>query len=302
MSSQANSLKSVLYALAANLSIAIAKLGAALYTGSGAMLAEAIHSAADSTNQLLLILGMKQSRRPPTEEYPLGHGKSVFFWSFVVAVMLFSMGGVFSLYEGWHKLHNPEPLHQPMVAIGVLLFAIVAEGLSLRGAMVEINKVRGDLGWFEWFRESRESALLVIFGEDLAALAGLVIALGFILLSMATGNPLFDALGSMAIGVLLVVVAWLVGREVMALLIGQSAAPATRHAMQAWLVERPEIAELYNLLTLQMGDDLMVAIKARMEESDDATRLIEDINRVEKEFRKAFPGIAWCFFEPDNKD
>ncbi len=299
---QANSLRSVLYALTANLSIAIAKFAAALYTGSGAMLAEAIHSVADSGNQLLLILGLKQSRRPPTEEYPLGYGKSIFFWSFVVAVMLFSMGGMFSFYEGWHKLHNPEPLHQPLVAIGVLVFAIVAEGLSLLGAMREINKIRGEMGWFEWFRESRESALLVIFGEDLAALLGLVIALTFILLTMLTGNPLFDALGSMAIGLLLVVVAWQIGKEVMALLIGQSASRETRHAMQAWLVERPEIAELYNLLTLQMGNDLMVAIKARMEEQQDATRLIEDINRVEKAFRKAFPGIAWCFFEPDTDD
>ncbi len=299
---QANSLRSVLYALAANLSIAIAKFAAALYTGSGAMLAEAIHSTADSGNQLLLILGMKQSRRPPSDEYPLGYGKSVYFWSFVVAVMLFSMGGMFSLYEGWHKLHNPEPLHQPLVAVAVLVFAIVAEGLSLLGAMKEINKERGELGWFEWFRESRNSALLVIFGEDLAALLGLVLALGFILLTMVTGNPVFDALGSIGIGLLLVVVALSVGREVMALLIGQSAAPDTRRAMQAWLVERPEIAELYNLLTLQMGNDLMVAIKARMEEQQDATRLIADINQVERDFRKAFPGIAWCFFEPDNED
>ena len=200
MSGQADSLKSILFALFANSAIAVAKGVAALLTGSGAMLAEAIHSVADAGNQLLLILGLRQARREPTEDHPLGFGKSIYFWSFLVAVILFSVGGMFSVYEGVHKLRHPEPLSYPWVAIGVLVFAIVAESISLWGCLREVNKERFGRSIIQWFRNSRSSALIVVFGEDVAALLGLVFALLAILATVVTGNPLWDALGTISIG------------------------------------------------------------------------------------------------------
>src|ERR1051325_10352417 len=218
-------MRTILYALGANLAIAAAKTAAAIATGSSAMLAEAIHSYADSGNQALLLWGMKQAKRPPSPDYPLGWGKAVFFWSFIVALVLFSLGGLFSLYEGWHKLHSEEPLSYAWVAIGILIFGLAAESVSLRACLQEVNKVRGERTLWRWFRESRQSELVVILGEDLAALLGLALALIAVLLTIFTGNPTWDALGSMAIGVVLVIVAVLIGIEIKALLIGQSADP-----------------------------------------------------------------------------
>ena len=217
---KADSLKTIFYALGANFSIFVTKLAAAIVTGSGAMAAEAVHSLADCGNQGLLLLGMKSAKAPPTPEHPLGHGKAIYFWSFLVALMLFSVGGFYSLYEGWHKLHNPEPLRRAWIAIAVLGFGVVAESVSMWGCLREVNKARGTRGLWRWFRESRQSELIVIFGEDLAALLGLAFALVAIVLTIVTGNPLFDAVGTLAIGVLLVVVAVFIAIEVKALLIG----------------------------------------------------------------------------------
>ncbi len=302
MSAKPDSIKSILYALFANLSIAIAKGAAAFWTGSGAMLAEAIHSLADTCNQLLLLLGMKQSKRPPDSDYPLGYGKSIYFWSFLVAVILFSLGGMFSVYEGIHKFTNPEPLTKPMIAIGVLVFAIIAESMSLWGCMQAVNKERRDQSIPLWFRESRSSELLVVFGEDVAALLGLALALIAVLTSAITGNPIYDAIGTIMIGVLLVVIAFMLAVEVKALLIGQGVENHVCKQMRSFLQERPEVDHLYNLLTLQMGPDAMVAIKARMRPTGSEEDLINAINRVEREFHEAFPIAKWIFFEPDNKD
>ena len=302
MAGQADSLKSVLFALFANTSIAIAKGIAAYFTKSGAMLAEAIHSVADAGNQLLLILGLRQTRKIPTDDHPLGFGKSIYFWSFLVAVILFSVGGMFSIYEGVHKLQHPEPLSFPWIAIGVLLFAIVAESISLWGCMREVNKERYGRNILQWFRQSRSSALIVVFGEDIAALLGLVFALLAIVATFVTGNPLWDALGTISIGVLLIVVAVFVAIEVKDLLIGQSVEPRTLDQMKAFLAERSEIAQVYNLLTMQFGPDAMVAVKARMVPTGSENGMIKAINRVESEFRTAFPMTAWLFFEPDTKD
>jgi cation diffusion facilitator family transporter len=225
MSGSPDSLKSILFALVANFSIAVAKGFAAAFTGSSAMLAEAIHSLADSGNQLLLILGLKQSKRPPSAEYPLGYGKSIYFWSFLVALVLFSLGGLFSIYEGWHKLSHPQDITAPLIAIGVLIFAIFAEGISLWGCMREVNKERHGRKILHWFRESRTSELVVVFGEDVAALLGLVTALLAIAATMITGNPLYDAIGTLVIGGLLLVIAFFIAIEVKALLIGQSVEP-----------------------------------------------------------------------------
>jgi len=302
MSGTPNSMRSILYALGANFSIFVAKGFAALYTGSGAMLAEAVHSLADSGNQLLLILGLKQSTRPANRDYPLGFGKSIYFWSFLVAVVLFSMGGMFSVYEGIHKYQHPEPLKSPLIAIGVLLFAIVAEAISLWGCIQEVNKERFGRPFWQWFRQSRSSALVVVFGEDIAALLGLFAALAAVGATMITGNPVYDALGSVFIGVLLLVIALFIAREVKALLIGQSAEPRILKAMRDYLEQQAEVDKVYNLLTMQLGDDVMVAVKARMVTTGSEAGMIHSINQVEARFRATFPQTAWLFFEPDSND
>ncbi|MGN6090709.1 MAG: cation diffusion facilitator family transporter, partial [Luteibacter jiangsuensis] len=294
--------RAIFLALGANFAIFIAKLVAAIFTGSGAMLAEAVHSLADCGNQGLLLLGMRQAKRPPSSEYPLGWGRALYFWSFLVAILLFSVGGMFSVYEGIHKLTDPEPLRWPWLAVGVLAFSIVTEGVSMHGCMQEVNKAREGRPLWQWFRETRASELLVIFGEDLAALLGLSFALIAVLLTMLTGNLIFDAIGTIAIGVLLIVVAVAVAREVKALLIGQGVEPRQRAAMVAFLEARPEIDHVYNLLTLQMGTDVMVAIKARMAQTPTARAMVEAINIVEADFKAEFKDVRWSFFEPDHTD
>jgi len=302
MSGHANSLKAILLALGANFAIFVSKLAAAVLTGSGAMLAEAIHSLADCGNQGLLLLGMRQAKRPPSEDYPLGWGRALYFWSFLVAILLFSVGGMFSIYEGVHKLTNPEPLKWPWLALGVLVFGIVVEGISMRGCMQEVNKARDGLGLWQWFKQTRSSELLVIFGEDLAALLGLALALLAILATILTGNLLFDAVGTIAIGVLLVVVAIAVAVEVKALLIGQGVEPRRRQELLDFLAGRPEVAEVLNLITLQLGPEVMVSVKARMAQAADNLALIHNINAVERAMKARFPDVAWSFFEPDVAD
>ena len=302
MSGKADSLRTIFYALGANFAIFVAKAFAAFVTGSGAMLAEAVHSLADCGNQGLLLLGLKNAKRPPTPDHPLGEGKAIYFWSFLVALLLFSVGGAFSIYEGIHKLGSPEPLKWPWLAIGVLTFGIVAESFSMWGCLREVNKARGQRSLWRWFRESRQSELIVIFGEDLAALLGLVFALLAVVLTFITGNPLFDAIGTLAIGVLLVVIAVFIAIEVKALLIGQSVDPEMKAEILRFLAARPEVARVFNLVTLQLGQDVMVAIKAEMSR-DLATRgVVDAINAVEKDLKAKFPDVRWSFFEPDVAD
>ena len=298
---KADSLRTILYALGANLAIAAAKTAAAIATGSSAMLAEAIHSYADSGNQGLLLWGMRQAKRPPSPDYPLGWGKAVFFWSFIVALVLFSLGGLFSLYEGWHKLAHPEPIRFAWVAVGILVFGLIAETISLRACLHEVNKVRGERSLWRWFRESRQSELVVILGEDLAALLGLALALLAVLATMFTGNPAWDALGSMSIGAVLIVVAVGIGIEIKALLIGQSAEHATEARLRQFLQQQAGVEKILRLITLQLGTSLMVAVKARMA-AESAAELIDAINRAEAATRAEFPEIQWLFFEPDVTD
>ena len=289
----------ILFALMANALIAGAKGIAAWLSGSTSMLAEAAHSVADCGNQGLLLLGMKRSMRPADADYPLGHGRAIYFWSFIVALMLFSMGGVFSIYEGLHKLGSGEPLANPWIAVGVLVFSVAAESASLWKAMVQVNTLRGGQSLWRWLRETRRSELLVVVGEDIAATVGLSFALVAVVATMVTGNPVYDALGSLAIGVLLIGVALFVGVEVTSLLVGQSTAPATHSAMLRFLQERDEVAEVFNLITLQNGADVVVAVKARMTERVSAMDLVEAINRCEHALRVEFPEVRWLFFEPD---
>ena len=299
MASSGDSTRAILFALGANFAIAVAKGVAAYFTHSSAMLAETVHSLADCGNQLLLLLGMRQAQRPPDAEHPLGHGKAVYFWSFLVALMLFSVGGMFSLYEGIHKLQNPEPVRQWCWAAGVLLFGIVAEGISMRACLQEVNKSRGDRTLWQWFRQSRQSELVVIFGEDLAALLGLCFALFAVMMTVVTGNPMWDAAGTVAIGVLLVVVAVLVAIEVKAMLIGQSVDPVRQAEMQRYFEGRPEIARVISMITLQLGSQALVSVQARMREEQDVETMLRDITAIERGLKVEFPEVRWSFFEPE---
>ena len=302
MSSQNASVKSILFALLANFGIAVTKTVAAAMTGSGSMLAEAIHSYADCANQGLLFLGLKQSKKLAEEEHPLGHGKEIYFWSFIVALMLFSMGGLFSIYEGTHKLSSHEGLKSPMSAIIVLSISIVLESFSLYGCITQINKVkRKGVSLWQWAKNTRQSELVVVLGEDVAALLGLTFALIAILLAMVTGNPVFDALGSIFIGALLLVVSVFLGIKVKGLLVGQSADKETRDEINTLLEKRPEIDEVLNAITLQLGEYIMVSVKVKMANVETDEQLILNINACEKALKSSNPSIRWVFFEPDTE-
>ena len=298
---KADSVRTIFYALGANLAIAVAKTGAAIATGSSSMLAEAIHSYADSGNQGLLLWGMKQAKRPPSPDYPLGWGKAVFFWSFIVALVLFSLGGLFSIYEGWHKLADPQDLSYPWVAVGILVFGLIVEAVSMRACLQEVNKVRGQRSVWRWFRTSRQSELVVILGEDFAALVGLALALIAVLLTILSGNPVWDAIGSIWIGVVLILVAVGIGVEIKGLLIGQSAEPETESRIREFVERQDGVERVYRIITMQLGTSLMVALKAKMK-AKDTSDLVTAINRAEAAVRTEFPEIQWLFFEPDIAD
>jgi len=280
--------RAILYAFLANFAIAIAKSWAAWLTGSGSMLAEAIHSYADTCNQVLLYLGLKQSQRPADDEHPLGYGKLSYFWSFIVAILLFSMGGLFSIYEGVHKLQNPEPLSQVWIAIVVLILAILLEGSSLYGALREIKKVRGDRPFREWLKHTRSSEL--------------VFALGFLIMAMVTGNPFYDAMGSICIGIILIVISVFVARRVGSLLVGRSADPDIQAVIDAIIDEQAAIEYCFNTITMQFGPDTMLAAKIKIRSELSIDKAVDSINALERELKARVPNLKWCFIEPDVTD
>jgi cation diffusion facilitator family transporter len=294
--------RAILYAFLANFGIAIAKSWAAMVTGSGSMLAEAIHSYADTGNQVLLYLGLRQSQRPADEEHPLGYGKLSYFWSFVVAILLFSMGGIFSIYEGVHKLQNPEPLSQVWIAIVVLLLAILLEGSSLFGALREIKKVRGNRPFKEWLKHTRNSELVVVLGEDIGAQLGLIIALGFLVVAQQTGNPIYDAMGSICIGVILITISAFVAWRIRSLLVGRSADPDIQDAINAVIAEQEAIEFCFNTITIQFGPDTMLAAKIKMRSGQTIDEAVDSINALERELKARVPKLKWCFIEPDVSD
>jgi cation diffusion facilitator family transporter len=294
--------RAILYAFLANFAIAIAKSWAAWLTGSGSMLAEAIHSYADTGNQVLLYLGLKQSQRPADDEHPLGYGKLSYFWSFIVAIMLFSMGGLFSIYEGVHKLQNPEPLSQIWIAIVVLILAILLEGSSLYGALREIKKIRGNRPFREWLKHTRSSELVVVLGEDIAAQLGLVFALAFLIMAMVTGNPFYDAMGSICIGIILIVISVFVARRVGSLLVGRSADPEIQATIDAIIDEHEQIEFCFNTITMQFGPDTMLAAKIKMRSELTIDEAVDSINALERELKARVPNLKWCFVEPDVTD
>jgi len=302
MSHQNASVKSILFALLANFGIAVTKTIAAIITGSGSMLAESIHSFADCGNQGLLFLGLRSSKKKPDSEHPLGYGKEIYFWSFIVALILFSMGGLFSIYEGVHKITAHQGLRSPVIALIVLTVSMALEAASLLGCLKQIKKIRKEKKLWQWVRGSRKSELIVVLGEDIAALLGLFFAMLAVILSMITGNPVYDAMGSISIGVLLVIISFFLAFKVKSLLIGQSSEDDTREEIERFLESRPEIAMIYNLITIQLGPDIMVSVKVKMTQTSSIGQMIKDINNCEKELKKNFEAIRWVFFEPDNKE
>lgn len=291
--------KAIFYALAANLGIAVCKYAAAAFTGSGSMFAEAIHSTADCGNQILLLVGLREARKPASRLHPMGSGREIYFYSLLVALLLFFVGGAFSVYEGIHRLIAREPLSHAYVALAVLGISVVLEALSLAGAVREIRKGHPRKSMWRWFRETRESELLVVAGEDVAALAGLAIAFVAVLLTMTTGNPVFDALGSVGVGVLLMVIAWLVATEVKSMITGESASPEVRREVEAFVRARPEVRGVINLITLQWGKDVVVAVQAEMIDYDSGRAMVDAINVIEADMQARFPQVKWVFFEPD---
>ncbi len=302
MAGGSNPTKAILYAFVANLGIAIAKFVGFAVTGSSSMMAEAIHSSADTGNQLLLLLGMRQSKKEPTFEHPLGYGKSTFFWSFIVAILLFTMGGLFSIYEGYHRLEHAGAPENAWVAIGILAVAILLEGGSLMGCMKEINLVRGDRSIWRWLKESRSAELVVVFGEDLGALFGLVIALFFLCTAVITGDGRYDAYGSMAIGIVLFVIALFLAARIHDLLIGRSADPHLQRAIEEEIGKSEDVKEIFNLITLQMGPQIMLAAKLGMGKGLSGAEACRAINALELRLRESFPEIRWSFIEPDVED
>jgi cation diffusion facilitator family transporter len=300
--SHESSAKAIFYAFIANLGIALSKLAAAIYTNSGSMLAESIHSFADCGNQVLLYLGLRQSQRPPTPQHPLGFGKISYFWSFIVALMLFSVGGLFSIQEGWHKLHAPEPIRQAWVALLVLGVSIGLETFSTLGCLREIAKLRRGRTLRQWVATTRNAELVVVLGEDIAALVGLVLAFIFVSMAAATGNPLYDAFGSIVIGVVLIIVSLFIAIRIKGLIVGRSAEEDLQKAISEHIEATEGIEDLLNAITVQLGPQVMLAIKVRMTPGIAVEQAVELINGLERGIKAKFPEVAWCFVEPDVTD
>jgi cation diffusion facilitator family transporter len=300
--SHESSARAIFYAFIANLGIALAKLGASLYTHSGSMLAEAIHSFADCGNQVLLFIGLRQAQRAPSAKYPLGQGKVTYFWSFVVALLLFSMGGLFSIYEGWHKLSAHEELHQAWIALTVLGASILLELGSLMGCLREIRKLRKDKSLGHWLKHTRNAELVVVLGEDVAALLGLAIAFVFVGLAAVTGNTMFDALGSITIGVILVCVSIFIAIRIKGLIVGRSADEELQAEIREEVKANTGIDELLNAITVQLGPQVMLALKVRMSPGISIEKAVEHLNSLERNIKTKFPEVAWCFVEPDIAD
>ena len=293
----------MLAALGANLGIAVTKLAAFVITGSASMLAESVHSLADSGNQALLLLGRSRARRAETEEHPFGFGRERYFYAFVVAVVLFTVGALFSLYEGVHKIISPEEIRQPAVAFAVLGIAMVLESFSLRTAVRESNEVRGQIGWTAFIRRSKAPELPAILLEDLAALTGLVFATAGVALATITGNGKWDGAGSLAIGVLLGVVAAVLAVEMKSLLIGESASAEVERAIVTALENGPEVRRVIHLRTLHIGpESLLVAAKIAISGADSAALVAAGIDAAERRVRTAVPIAETIYLEPDIYD
>jgi cation diffusion facilitator family transporter len=290
----------IIQSLLVNLVIASLKGFAAFMTASGAMLAETIHSFSDCANQALLLLGVKQSRRPATKTHPLGYGRAVYFWSFMVAMLLFTVGGMFSIYEGLHKLHNPEAVEHVEWGVGILIVSLLLEGYAAFSNVVELNKRRGVTGFFTYLKSTKDSDLIVIFGENSAAVLGLIIALIALLTAYFTKDGRYDAMGSLAIGVVLIAVAIFLTIKVKSLLIGESADVVINNLVQTEADKHPEILDLINCITIQQGPgEVLMCIKIKCRNDITALALSKVINDFEREIRTKAPEVKWIYIEPD---
>jgi cation diffusion facilitator family transporter len=293
-------MRAVLAAFAANLGIAITKFIAFVVSGSTSMLAESVHSVADTGNQVLLIVGRGRASRPPSEEHPFGFGRERYFYGFVVSVMLFTVGAVFSVYEGAHKITHPEEIRSPLVPFIVLAISAVLEGLSLRTAIHETNAVRGDRGWFTFIRRTKSPELPVVLLEDTAALIGLVLAFTGVGLAVLTHDGRWDGAGSLAIGLLLGVAAVILAIETKSLLIGESASTGVQKRIVAALEQGPEIVQVIHMRTVHIApDSVLVAAKVAVRESDSAEQITAGINTAERRVRAAVPIAKTIYLEPD---
>ena len=292
--------RAVIAAFFANAGIAVTKFIAFAITGSSSMLSEAIHSVADSGNQLLLLLGGRRALRDADEQHQFGYGRVRYVYAFVVSIVLFLLGGLFSLYEGWHKIHAPEPLTSAGVAFAVLGIAIVLEGFSFRTAVREANRSRGSRSLWRFVRDARQPELPVVLLEDFGALIGLVFALFGVTMTVVTGDGRWDGIGALAIGSLLLVIAVFLALEMSSMLVGESAVPEQTEAIRAAIESEPLVESVIHLRTLHTGpDEILVAAKIAVRTTDSGAQIADAIDGAERRVREAVPEARWVYLEPD---
>ncbi|MFJ3883417.1 cation diffusion facilitator family transporter [Streptomyces sp. NPDC090077] len=292
--------KAIVAALAANLAIAVAKFVAFLFSGSSSMLAESVHSVADSGNQGLLLLGGKKAQREATPQHPFGYGRERYIYAFLVSIVLFTVGGMFAIYEGYEKIHDPHEIEAWYWPVGVLVFAIVAESFSFRTAIKESNETRGDLSWAQYIKRAKAPELPVVLLEDLGALVGLVLALGGVGLALLTGNGVWDGIGTLCIGVLLIIIAVVLALETKSLLLGEAAGTAEVEKIKEALVDGETVTRVIHMRTLHLGpEELLVAAKIAVQHDDTATEVANAINAAEARIRASVPIARVIYLEPD---
>ncbi|ALO08807.1 Putative transport protein [Streptomyces venezuelae] len=292
--------KAIVAALAANLAIAVAKFVAFIFSGSSSMLAESVHSLADSGNQGLLLLGGKKAKREATPQHPFGYGRERYIYAFLVSIVLFSVGGMFAIYEGYEKIKDPHPIEAWYWPVGVLVFAIIAESFSFRTAIKESNVIRGGLSWTDFVRRAKAPELPVVLLEDLGALVGLVLALGGVGLALATGDGVWDGIGTLCIGVLLIVIAIVLAAETKSLLLGESAGVDEVKKIEAAVVDGDTVTRLIHMRTLHLGpEELLVAAKVAVRHDETASEVANAINAAEERIRAAVPIARVIYLEPD---
>lgn len=292
--------KAVVAACVANTGLGVAKLVGFFVTGAASMMAEAVHSFADAGNQGLLLWGGARARRAEDLQRPFGYGRERYFWGFVVALVIFALGSVFALVEGYKKVQHPEPLSNPMVAVCILTVGLVLEGGSFWFAFKEAQAQRGQRGWWRFIRESKQAELLVVLLEDLGAILGLLVALAGVGLTMSTGDARFDGLSSMVLGVLLGAIAIVLALEMHSLLIGEAASDTQIHAIEGALTEADEVRKVVHMRTTHLGpDQLLVGAKVEFARGLDTASLAAAINRAEERVRNAVPQARVIYLEPD---
>ncbi|MFD3536515.1 cation diffusion facilitator family transporter [Streptomyces sp. NPDC058664] len=292
--------KAIVAALAANLAIAVAKFVAFLFSGSSSMLAESVHSLADSGNQGLLLLGGKKAQREATPQHPFGYGRERYIYAFLVSIVLFSVGGMFAIYEGYEKIKDPHEIEAWYWPVGVLVFAIIAETFSFRTAIKESNAIRGGLTWTQFVRRAKAPELPVVLLEDLGALVGLILALGGVGLALLTGDGIWDAIGTLCIGILLIVIAIVLAAETKSLLLGESAGVEDVQKIEAAVVDGETVTRLIHMRTLHLGpEELLVAAKIAVRHDESATEVANAINAAEERIRAAVPIARVIYLEPD---